>query len=246
MRYSEDTSALRVQLDVHGGGVSPGEFEKMKASLDSLQKAVEKFPISDLHISVEHNERNNEYVVKTSLMLTGDTLVTSEHAPQAFTAFEQCVNVLLDQVMGYKDRLGGVPERQKLEKGTHQVVEPTVDPDPNALNAATEAGDYNAFRQATFGYEDSVNRRVGRWLERNPDMDSQVGRTLQIGDIVEEVFLMAFDRYGRRSRGIRFGDWLESLIDPAVKQLLAHPDEELENVNMARTARAAEAGPDAV
>src|SRR3954466_6312065 len=191
MRYSEDTSALRVQLDVHGGGVSPGEFEKMKASLDSLQKAVEKFPISDLHIYVEHNGRNNEFVVKTSLMLTGGTLVVSEHAPQAFTAFEQCVNVLLDQVRDYKDRLGGVPERQKQEKGTHQAVEATVDPDPEALNAAIDAADYNAFRQVTFGYEDSVSRRVGRWLERSADTDAQVGRTLQIGDVVEEVFLMA-------------------------------------------------------
>ena len=92
MRYSEDTSALRIRLDVHQGTVSPGEFQKMKASLDSLQKAVEKFPISDLHILVEHNERSNDYSVKTSLLLTGGTLVASEHAPQAFTAFAPTVS----------------------------------------------------------------------------------------------------------------------------------------------------------
>src|SRR5205814_6710844 len=190
MRYSEDTSALRIQLDVHQGTVSPGEFQKMKASLGSLQKAVEKFPVSNLHILVEHNERSNDYSVKTSLMLTGGTLVASEHAPQAFTAFEQCVNILLNQVKDYKDRLGGVSERQKQEKGTHQAVEASVDPDPAALAAAVAAADYNAFREATFGYEDSVRRRAGRWIERNPDTDAQVGRGLKIGDVVEEVFLM--------------------------------------------------------
>jgi ribosome-associated translation inhibitor RaiA len=246
MRYSEDTSALRIRLDVHQGTVSPGEFQKMKASLDSLQKAVEKFPISDLHVLVEHNERSNDYSVKTSLLLTGGTLVASEHAPQAFTAFEQCVNILLNQVKDYKNRLGGVPERQKQEKGTHQALNPTVDPDPTALAAAVAAADYNAFREATFGYEDAVRRRIGRWMERSPDTDAQIGRTVQIGDVVEEVFLMAFDRYEHRPKDVRFGDWLEGLIDPAVKQLLAHPDEELENVNMARTSRAAHAGPDAV
>jgi len=60
------------------------------------------------------------------------------------------------------------------------------------------------------------------------------------------VFLSAFEGYAKRPADVRFGDWLESHLDPAVKELRAHPDEELENINLARTARAAELGMDAV
>jgi DNA-directed RNA polymerase specialized sigma24 family protein len=62
-----------------------------------------------------------------------------------------------------------------------------------------------------------------------------VGRSFTIADIVEEVFLDAFDAYDRRAKEVRFGDWLESLIDPAVKDLLRDRDGALENISMART-----------
>jgi hypothetical protein len=63
--------------------------------------------------------------------------------------------------------------------------------------------------------------------------------------MVEEVFLTAFDQYDRRPAGLRLGDWLDSLIDPAVKALHRNGDAELENINLARSARAADRGPGA-
>jgi hypothetical protein len=38
------------------------------------------------------------------------------------------------------------------------------------------------------------------------------------------------------------GEWLQSLIDPAIKELSAHPEQELENINLARSAWAAQPG----
>ena len=106
--------------------------------------------------------------------------------------------------------------------------------------------DYAAFRTATFVYEESVRKRIGRWVERYPNAEAQIGKRLQIADIVEEVFLNAFENYDRRPGGVRFGEWLENLIDPAVKELLRRPDAELENIALARAARAAEKGTEAV
>jgi hypothetical protein len=139
------------------------------------------------------------------------------------------------ELKDYKDRLGQVPERQKTVEGTRKPLEPTSNPDPGALEAAVAAGDYAAFRAALQGYEGPLRDRVGRWLERSAETDGQVGRRFTIADIVEEVFLDAFEGYDGRKREVRFGDWLDGLIDPAVKELMRHPDEVLANVSLART-----------
>src|SRR5439155_12914643 len=123
----------------------------------------------------------------------------------------------------------------KQLKGTHKDLEPTADPDFTALATAVAAGDYAGFRIAMQGYEEPVRDRIGRWLERSTEVDGQLGRKFTIADIVEEVFLDAFEGYEQRPKDIRFGDWLVSLIDPAVKELLRHPDEVLQNVSMARS-----------
>jgi hypothetical protein len=134
--------------------------------------------------------------------------------------------------------MGQVPELHHMEKGTVLEVQPLSEPDFAAMDGAAEAGDYDAFRTAALPYEDSVRRRAGRWVERVPEASAQMGRDLDVGDIVEAVFLDAFEKYRDRPREVRFGDWLDGLIDPAVKRLHADGDY-LDNVRLARTARAA-------
>ena len=149
-------------------------------------------------------------------------------------------------MQAYKSRLGQQPERQKTEKGTRQPVQPTAPPDTTAIDAAVRNQDYAAFRTATFVYEEAVRKRAGRWVERYPEAEAQIGKQWEIADLVEEVFLNAFENYDRRPDGAGLGDWLEGLIDPAVKALLKAPDAELENIRLARSARAAEKGAEAV
>src|SRR5262249_28926026 len=151
-----------------------------------------------------------------------------------------------ENVRAYKERLGNVEERAKHEKGTLQGVAPSIDPDAAAIDKAVRDGDYTAFRTVTFGYEEAVRKRAGRWVERYPDVQARIGRGLELADVVEEVFLTAFEQYDERPRDIRFGEWLEQLIDPAVRELHKNGDRELENINLARAARAAERGPGAV
>jgi ribosome-associated translation inhibitor RaiA len=235
MRHDDPSDPLRIEIDTHECDLPPEQVAMMQTDMDTLTKAVEKFPKPSLHVYVERNARTNEYVVKTSLMLGTRTLVASEHGPVVHAAYEQCVRVLMGQIKEYKDRLGNVPERQKEADSTRNTLEPSADPDQQAVDAAVAAGDYAAFRTALQGYEEPLRDRVGRWLERTATTDGQVGQTFTIADVVEEVFLDAFEAYDRRPSGVRFGEWLDGLIDPAVKELLRHPSEVLENISMART-----------
>jgi hypothetical protein len=149
---------------------------------------------------------------------------------------------------GTSTTVSGVPldESFKQEEGTHHELLPTLDPEPEAVEAAVRAGDYTSFRMATTGYDEPVRAHVGRWVERYPEVAARIGKDLQIGDIVEDVFLTAFEEYEHRPPQVRFGAWLGQLIDSAVKAMARRPDDELENVRLARLAREAEAGRGAV
>ena len=235
MRHDDPSEPLRIEIDTHQCDLSADAVAHLRTDVDALTRMVANFPRPELHVLVEHNNRNNGYSVKTSLLLPGTTLVASDHNPVLHAAYEQCINTLMRELKDYKDRLGQVPERQKTLKGTHKALEPTLEPDLTAIRAAVAAGDYAAFRTAMQGYEGPLRDRVGRWLERSAAVDGQVGRKFTIADVVEEVFLDAFDQFDQRPRDVRFGDWLAGLIDPAVKDVLRNPDAVLQNVSMARS-----------
>jgi len=232
----------RILFDAHQCKLTDEETAQMTERLGSLLRQVEHFPLRDVHILVERNTRSNDYSVKVTLVLPGSSLVGNDHDTFLLAAFDRCLAGLEENVHAYKDRLGQVPERQKVGKGTHQDVDPDVSPDGAAIEAAVRDGDYAAFRTATLPYEEPVRKRIGRWIERYPDVDRRIGRDLKVADVVEEVFLNAFEAYAHRPADVRFGDWLESLIDPAVKALQGRSEAELENINLVRSAREAEGG----
>jgi hypothetical protein len=67
--------------------------------------------------------------------------------------------------------------------------------------------------------------RVGRWIQRYPEIQDQVDRAFKISDLVEEVFLLAFEQYADRPTHIRLRAWLDQLIDPAVKSFWRSPED---------------------
>jgi ribosome-associated translation inhibitor RaiA len=246
MTFSDQSYNLLIDLDTKHCRLSAAEVRKMETMLSPLDDMVRPFPVSKLHVLVSRRHRTADYMVRTSLILPGDTLVSSEHHPLAHTAFEHCIQNLVREVQRYKDQLGHVPEQAKQQEGTHRELLPTLPPDASAIEAAIRDGDYAAFRAATVGYEEPVRAGVGRWVQRYPEIAARIGRDLKIDDIVEDVFLIAFENYQHRPRDIRFGDWLRRHIDTAIKAMAADADAEMENVNMVRLARAAELGPRAV
>lgn len=246
MTFSDQSYNLLVDLDMKHCELPPDELNKMEAMLSPLNDMVRNFPKSKLHVLVSFRHRTTDHVVRTSLILPGHTLVSSEHHELAHTAFEHCIDNLVRELRRYKDQLGAVAEQAKQQEGTHHELVPTVPPDAEAIEAAVREGGYAAFRLATSGYEGPVTAQVGRWVERYPQVAARLGVDVQIGDLVEDVFLIAFEEYEYRPKEIRFGEWLGRHIDTAIRAMAAHPEEELENINMVRLARVVEGGPGTV
>lgn len=85
--------------------------------------------------------------------------------------------------------------------------------------AAVESGDYTKFRMAMYPIEESLRDRIGRWVQRYPQIQASIGTRFTIADIVEETFMLAFDRYHGWKPEMFFGQWIETLIDPAMKAI---------------------------
>jgi ribosome-associated translation inhibitor RaiA len=234
---------LQVIFDVHQYRLSQAEEQLLHENLDGLARQVENFPVADLHVLIEGNARSNDVSVKLTLRLPGTTLVNNDHDAFPQPAFDRCLDSLLDSLHAYKERLGQVPERQKTLKGTHQEVHPEGAIDAEALRRALDAGDYAEFRAVLLPFDEIVRKRVGRWIQRYPEVEAQIGIRFEIADMVEEVFLQAFETYDARPVDVTLGDWLEGLIDPAVKELRQRGDAELENVAMARAAAGVDTPP---
>ena len=76
---------------------------------------------------------------------------------------------------------------------------------------------------------------VGSWKCRW--VQARLGGDLLLGDIIEEVYLNAFEHFTWRPAAVRLSEWLEGLIDPSISSLLRHPAEEAEAASLARTVR---------
>ena len=237
MHYSDPSCDLRIELDMKHCAFSPAELEKMERALDPLREPVCTFPVSDLYITVTYHPTPRDYHVRMSLVLPGQTLFTGERDVNPLSAYKRCVRKLVSKVTAYKENLAAKPERAKTQEGTVQEIVPDMEPDADQLQRSVEAGDYAAFRRATLGYEEALRKRAGRWIERYPQFASRLDTAFTLEDLVEEVFLNAFEHFHRRPQVLRLGQWLEELIDPSLKMLLSDPEAEQENIEAARTFR---------
>jgi ribosome-associated translation inhibitor RaiA len=236
MPFSDESYNLRIELDTKHFECSPQQIEYLEDTLEPLRRVTARFPVSDLYITIAFHGHSNQYRVKTSLVLPGRTIATGDVAENMAPAYERCVRKLVKRVEAYKADLGGDEEQAKLTEGTRHDVSPNRELDAQALDDAVENGDYKAFRQGLYPYEDALNERVGRYIQRLPEMEEQLqAGAFTIGDVVEEVILNAFERYDHRPREVRLGEWLEQLIAPSVKMIATNPDEELQNISFARS-----------
>jgi ribosome-associated translation inhibitor RaiA len=240
MTFSDESYNLRIELDTKHFDCTPEQIAYFEEKLDTLRKLCEPFPVSDLYITAAFHDRSNQYRITTSLVLPGRTLATGDVSEVLEAGYDRCIRKLVKRVEAYKEALAHTPEQAKLVEGTVYEVAPTQEPDAQAIDAAVASGDYKAFRHALFPYEDALHDRVGRYVQRFPEVEAQVGETFLIGDLVEEVFLNAFERYENRPNDVRLGEWLDGLIAPSVRMVAENPAEELENISFAKTVAEAE------
>ncbi len=142
---------------------------------------------------------------------------------------------MIRRIEHYKSTMSGEPEQARVAAGTTMEVEPNRPMDGKQVVAAIESGDYTEFRKAMHPIEESLRNRVGRWVQRYPQIQAKIGTRFTIADIVEETFMLAFDRYGDWQPEMFFGQWIETLIDPAMKAIAHDPEGELEAISFQRT-----------
>ncbi len=236
MPFSDESYDLQIETDAGGMVISAGEQEKMDRDLDTLRKLIARFPSPQLKVEIS-NQTPRIVRVGASLRLAGRTLFTAGEASSLHAAWDWAIRRLVEKVTTYKEHLGRVPERQKEAEGTLHEIVPSMPPDADAIANAAAQLDYRAFRTAMNVYEDALERRVGRWIERYPDAEARLGDGLLISELVEEVFLNAFDQFNQRPDSLRLGQWLENLIDPSVQMLLRHEGEEKENLSFIASAK---------
>jgi hypothetical protein len=238
MQYTDDRYHLRVEINAKEYNLPADELTRMQQSLEPLGEAVRDFPQADLAITVVRHPRLDVYHVEARLRLPGKTLFSGDQDAYLDSAFQRCVRKLTRRAEAYHDNpdRDAVEAAERLATLDREVVAPE-EPEAGLVGEAVRAGDYKTFRTILSGYEEWLRKRVGRWVQRYPDAEAKVGRELRIGDLVEEVYLNAFEQLGKKPADVPFRDWLDGLIDPSLKLLLRHPFEEAQNASLARTVR---------
>jgi hypothetical protein len=238
MQYADDRFRLRVAFHARGCIIPEDELARMQRGLEPVGEAVQDFPGSELLLNVIRHPRTGDYNVEAKLKVPGKALHSGDRDAYLDSAFQRCVRQLVQKAKAYnKDPDRDAEAQARRQSALDREIVAAQAPADGLLGRAWQAGDYRGFRTALSGYEEWIRKRVGRWIQRYPQAESRVGDGLRIGDLVEEVYLNAFERFAQHPAEVPLSDWLEGLIDPSLKLLLRRPDEERENVSMARTLR---------
>ena len=235
---SQDTftePVFRYDIDCEGFDLSDRERDLVDGEVNRLQPLVEEFPTQILHVNLEYNQNSEEYETRLALVLPGQTFATGRTSPSWTEGLEIAMQKMIRRVEHYKQDLEGIKERSHLAAGTDQLVEPSWQIDGQKVRQAVANGNFAAFRSEMYAIDGSLRDRIGRWVQRYPRVDALIGDRILLADIVEDVLMTAFDDFDKWNPEMTFGQWLETLIDPVVKQFARDPDGELEAIAYQRT-----------
>ncbi len=233
MAFAEPT--FDTDLDIEGFTPTDAETQTIAAEVDRIRPLVKEFPTQIVHINLEYNPNSEEYEVKLALVLPGQTFATGDVSEVWEQSLEKSVQKLIRRIEHYKSSMSGEPEQARIAAGTTMEVEPNRRMDGKMVAAAVESGNYAEFRKGMYPIEESLRNRVGRWVQRYPQIQAKIGSQFTIADIVEETFMLAFDRYSHWHPELLFGQWIENLIDPAMKAIANDSEGELEIISFQRT-----------
>jgi hypothetical protein len=228
MRFSMNDDRLKVELEAKECAISESERMKLQDHLAALARSVQDFATAELTITVAYHPQSDVYHAQAKLKLPGQTITTGDYQPTIEPALKRCLDKAVRRVETYKVN----PDREAMEQADRRArmsdaVVASSEPDLGVVGKAFQRRDYQAFRNALLGYDEHVRLRVGRWIQRYPEIERELGRSFEIADLVEEVFLLAFERHGERPPHFNMGQWLDELIDPAVKSFYRDPEDRL-------------------
>jgi hypothetical protein len=226
MLFVADYHDLQVEIDTKECTIPADERSRLQPELERLGDAVAEFPDSRLWLTVVYHPHSGVYHAQAKLKLPGQTIITGHPSDYLDVALMRTIAKVLHRVERYKDRPDPQAVRlaERQAEQSEEVLAPT-DPDAGAVGEAFQRQDYAAFRRALASHETWVRTHVGRWIQRYPEVQLLLGEKFNTDDLVEEVFLLAFEHYAERPDDVPISDWLDSLIDPAVRALWHDPEE---------------------
>jgi ribosome-associated translation inhibitor RaiA len=228
MNYNLEQYRLKVSLDSKECEIPEQTRMQLQDWLVDFGKWLESFPSSDLAINVVYHPNTDIYHAEAKLKVPGQTITTGDYEKSIEEAIKRCLDKATRRVEAYlMDPNREALEQAELRAERNEAVVGSQEPNLDRLGEAVKAQDYRAFRNAIQLDDEFVRLRVGRWVQRYPEIEQEIGRTILISDLVEEVFLMAFEKYNERPPHMNLHDWLDALIDPAVKAYYHDPDERL-------------------
>ena len=232
-----DTSGVRLDadLDAENMTLSETEVSAIETEVDRLRPLVAEFPTKVLHVNLKYNDNSEDYEVRLALVLPGQTFATGGVTQSWHLGLETAVTKLIRRIKHYKEDLEGITDRRHHAQDTDHAVEPTQQIDGNAVTEAVGSGNYGQYRRLMFPFESALRMRIGRWVERYPQVNQMIGDRIAIADIMEEVFMLAFDRHDQWTPGLMYGPWLETLVDPAVEAIANDPEGELQAIGFQRS-----------
>lgn len=237
MRHTDHRGQLEVHVETKECDLPRDELTRIQEPIDRIAKSVGQLP-AQLDINIIYHPRSDRYHVEATGRLPRRSLFTGDWDVYLDTALDRSLRKLLRKIEAYQqepDR--GEDERAlRVDAMNREVIAPE-DPDAGPLAEAASSQDYASFRRLLANYEDWLRLRVGRWLQRYPEANDEVGRRLRIGDLVEEVYLNAFERYGERPAVKSLHEWLDDLLDPSLRALWDNMVEERESASHARSVR---------
>ena len=227
MQYVAAEHHLQIEIDAKECRIPEDVRARMQPGLDRLGQAVHDFPASQLWLTIVFHPRTSVYHAQAKLKVPGETIITGHRDAYLDIAMQGCMEKVIHRVEAYKadPDHDAVKHAERQAKLANAVIAP-VEPDAGKLGQAFQSGDYEAFRRALLGQEEVLRKRVGRWVQRYPGVQAEVGNTFEIADLVEEVFLIAFEKYADRPTHIGLHEWFDSLIDTAVKSFWQNPDDQ--------------------
>jgi len=234
MTYRDQSYDLAVHYETNGVDLPERVKGLFDEDLDRLATILRRGPSAHLHVDVVHHARTGDYHIKTSLRIAkSKPFFTGDRDVLPSPAFKRCVHKLIRKVEAHRRRMEHI-HPTAADRGPHVLA--AIEPEWPAITAAVEEGDYAAFRRALSVYEDGLAQRVGREIERFPTAAMALGDELLLSEVVEEVFLNAFEEFAAGApKGVALSIWLEGLIAPSIRALLEHPETEKENIAFART-----------
>ncbi len=218
MTFRDEKHELKVEIRTDSYHLSEREKQDIEADLGSLRKVARDFPVSQLHLDIRRHPQRRDFHVRANLHVSKHNLFTGERGAIVTQAVESCVRKLVKKIKCFKEKHRGRPGE------TWEPTEPTMElpqdseTDPRVLARAVREADFPQFRDAIGGCDDSLSRQVESQIAENPELEALRGEDLVTSEILEEIYLRAFERFRDRDSAA-VSTWIEDLIDPCIQSV---------------------------